>query len=64
MTAEDRRIEKKNRNMNEPIFFYLSGTKIPEELVINKISKDTVSGYVSIPKANGQQPASNSSSGK
>jgi uncharacterized protein (DUF2141 family) len=65
MTAEDRRIEKKNRNMNEPIFFYISGTKIPEELVINKLGKDTVSGYVSIPKANGQsQPASTSSSGK
>jgi chromosome segregation ATPase len=65
MTAEDRKIEKKNRNMNEPIFFYLSGTKIPEEVVINKIGKDTVSGYVSIPKANGQsQPASASSSGR
>ncbi len=65
MTAEDRRIEKKNRNMNEPIFFYISGTKIPEELVINKLGKDTVSGYVSIPKANGQsQPATTSSSGK
>jgi chromosome segregation ATPase len=65
MTAEDRRIEKKNRNMNEPIFFYLSGTKIPEELVINKLGKDTISGYVSIPKANSQsQPASTSSSGK
>ena len=65
MTAEDRRIEKKNRNMNEPIFFYISGTKIPEELVINKLGKDTVSGYISIPKANGQsQPASTSSSGR
>jgi chromosome segregation ATPase len=64
MTAEDRRIEKKNRNMNEPIFFYLSGTKIPEELVINKLGKDTVSGYVSIPKANSQSPSSTSSSGK
>ncbi|HEY6128997.1 MAG TPA: hypothetical protein VIW23_12525 [Candidatus Acidoferrum sp.] len=66
MTAEDRKIEKKNRNMNEPIFFYLSGTKIPEELVINKMGKDTVSGYVSIPKANGQgqQSSSASSSGK
>jgi len=65
MTAEDRRIEKKNRNMNDPIFFYISGTKIPEELVINKLGKDTVSGYVSIPKANGQsQPATTSSSGK
>jgi uncharacterized protein (DUF2141 family) len=64
MTAEDRRIEKKNRNMNEPIFFYISGTKIPEELVINKLGKDTVSGYVSIPKANGQsQPGTTSSSG-
>jgi len=65
MTAEDRKIEKKNRNMNEPIFFYLSGTKIPEELVINKLGKDTVSGYISIPKANGQsQPTTTSSSGK
>src|SRR5712671_5377612 len=64
MTAEDRRIEKKNRNMNEPIFFYISGTKIPEELVINKLGKDTVSGYVSIPKANGQSQTTNSSSGK
>jgi len=63
MTAEDRRLEKKNRAMNEPIFFYLSGTKIPEELVINKVGKDTVSGYVSVPKANSQQ-ASASSSGK
>jgi chromosome segregation ATPase len=64
MTAEDRKIEKKNRNMNEPIFFYLSGTKIPEELVINKLGKDTVSGYVSIPKANGQSQPTTSSSGR
>jgi uncharacterized protein (DUF2141 family) len=64
MTAEDRRLEKKNRTMNEPIFFYLSGTKIPEELVINKVGKDTVSGYVSIPKANAQSSATTSTSGK
>jgi hypothetical protein len=64
MTAEDRRLEKKNRFMNEPIFFYLSGTKIPEELVINKVGKDTVSGYVSVPKANAQTQSSASSSGK
>src|SRR6266478_9986754 len=61
MTAEDRKIEKKNRNMNEPIFFYLSGTKIPEELVINKLGKDTISGYVSIPKANAQSQSSTTS---
>jgi len=29
MTVEDKQFEKKNRAMNEPIFFYLSGTKLP-----------------------------------
>jgi len=63
MTTEDRSLIKKNRFMNEPIFFYLSGTKIPEEVVINKVGKDTISGYVSIPKANAA-PAATSTSGK
>jgi type II secretory pathway pseudopilin PulG len=39
VTIEDRRFEKKNRAMNEPIFFYLSGTHIPEEIVVNKVGK-------------------------
>ena len=52
MTVEDKRFDKKNRALNEPIFFYTSGTKIPEEVVINKVGKDTISGYVSVPKAN------------
>lgn len=52
MTVEDKRFEKKNRALNEPIFFYTSGTKMPDEIVINKVGKDTVSGYISIPKAN------------
>lgn len=65
LTAEDRRLEKKNRAINEPVFFYLSGTKIPEELVINKVGKNTISGYVSIPKATSQPATSpTSSSGK
>jgi chromosome segregation ATPase len=64
LTSEDRRLEKKNRSLNEPIFFYLSGTKLPQELVINKVGKDSVSGYVSIPKANTHPPTSSSSSGR
>jgi len=64
MTVEDKRFEKKNRAMNEPIFFYLSGTKLPEEMVINKVGKNTVSGYVSIPKANSQSQATSTTSGK
>jgi uncharacterized protein (DUF2141 family) len=61
MVVEDKRFEKKNRAMNEPVFFYISGTRIPEELVINKVTKDQISGYVSIPKANTQQTASGTS---
>jgi len=54
-TVEDKGYEAKNANINSPIFFYLSGTHQPEELVINKVGKNTISGYLSIPKAN--QPA-------
>ncbi len=64
MTVEDKRFEKKNRALNEPIFFYTSGTHIPEEIVINKAGKNTISGYVSIPKANSQVATSTTKSGK
>ena len=64
MTVEDKRFDKKNRALNEPIFFYTSGTHIPEELVINKAGKNTISGYISIPKANAQVAATTSKSGK
>src|SRR5437879_3128018 len=57
VTVEDKQFEKKNRAMNEPIFFYLSGTHIPQEIVVNKVGKNTISGYVSIPKANSQTAA-------
>ena len=63
LTAEDRQLQKKNRAVNEPIFFYIHGTKIPQELVINKVGKDTISGYVSIPKANAAPAAATSTSG-
>jgi len=62
MTVEDKKFEKKNRAVNEPIFFYTSGARYPEEMVVNKVGKNIVSGYVSIPKANAQ-PATTSSSG-
>jgi hypothetical protein len=52
MTVEDKRFDKKNRALNEPIFFYTGGTKLADEIVINKVGKDTISGYISIPKAN------------
>jgi hypothetical protein len=33
------------------MFFYTSGSHVPEELVINKVGKNTISGYLSTPKA-------------
>ena len=64
MVVEDKRLEKKNRALNEPIFFYLSGTHLPQEIVINKVGKDQISGYVSIPKANSQPTSASTTSGK
>src|SRR5258708_17788920 len=42
MTVEDKRFEKKNRAMNEQVFFYISGTNIPYELVINNVINDHI----------------------
>ena len=53
-TVEDKRYEEKNSNINTPIFFYTSGSHLPEEIVINKVGKNMISGYLSIPKANSQ----------
>jgi hypothetical protein len=37
--------------VNQPIFFYVPGTRQPEELIVNNVGENSVSGYVSIPKA-------------
>src|SRR6266705_2280705 len=49
--ADDKNFEKKNRSVNEPIFFYIGGTRQAVELVINKVSKNTATGYLSVPKS-------------
>jgi chromosome segregation ATPase len=61
--ADDRTFEKKDRSVNEPIFFYTGGSRSALELVINKVSKSSATGYLSAPKAPAQQ-ASASSSGQ
>ncbi len=63
-TVEDKKFEAKNANINSPIFFYLSGTHLPEEIVINKVGKNTISGYLSIPKANSQPVTAATKSGQ
>ena len=46
--ADDKLTEKKDRNINEPLQFYVA--KSLYEIVINSVGKDTVSGYLSSPK--------------
>jgi hypothetical protein len=58
LLADDLQVEKKGRTVNEPIFFYLAGSKKPYELVVNKVESDRVTGYLSTPKGATQEMAS------
>lgn len=62
--ADDNSFEKKDRSVNEPIFFYTGGTRAALELVVNKVTKTTATGYLSIPKASGATSASTATSGQ
>ena len=48
VNADDKLTEKKDRNINEPLQFYVSNSLY--EIVVNTVSKDSVSGYLSSPK--------------
>jgi hypothetical protein len=48
--ADDKKIEKKDRNVNEPLQFYTGRDRNLFEVVINAVDKDVVSGYMSTPK--------------
>jgi hypothetical protein len=50
LLADDMEIEKKDRTVNEPIFFYLRGSKRFYELVVNKVESAKAMGYLSTPK--------------
>jgi hypothetical protein len=62
--ADDNSFEKKDRSVNEPIFFYTGGTRNALELVVNKVTKSTATGYLSIPKSAGAASASTATSGQ
>lgn len=50
VTADDKTVEKKDRNINEPIQFYTSKAKQPYEIVVNRVTKDSIAGYLATPK--------------
>jgi chromosome segregation ATPase len=50
VSADDRNIEKKDKNLDEPVQFYTGKNPVLYELVVNDIEKNEVSGYLSTPK--------------
>jgi chromosome segregation ATPase len=49
--VDDKKFEKRNRSVNEPVFFITHGSRDKLELVINQVSKDKIVGYLSVPKS-------------
>jgi len=63
MYIDDARYEKKNRSVNEPIYFFTRGTRAPMELTVNQVAKDKIVGYLSVPKSASTTHAQASTSG-
>ena len=56
--ADDKRYEKKDRNVNEPLQFYSGKDPALYEIVVNSISsKNQIAGYLSTPKGAPAPPA-------
>ena len=56
VSADDRNIEKKDKSLDEPVQFYTGKDPVLYEIVVNNISKNQISGYLSTPKG-AVQPA-------
>jgi hypothetical protein len=50
LVADDKKVEKKDKNVNEPLQFYVAKARQPYEIVVNEVSKDHIVGYLSTPK--------------
>ena len=48
--ADDKKVEKRDRTINEPVQLYLAAYRQPVEIVVNDVKKDEVVGYVAMPK--------------
>jgi hypothetical protein len=63
MLVDDNRLEKKNVDLYEPVWISSSDAPQPVEIVVNKITKNHIHGYVSAPKySNAELNSGNSAS--
>lgn len=49
--ADDKKVERKDKTLEEPIQFYTRGTRALYEIVVYDVQKNAISGYLSTPKA-------------
>lgn len=61
MIVDDDQLQKKNVNLFEPIWIHTENESQPVQIVVNKIGKDSVHGYVSAPKYKPSELASEGS---
>ncbi len=50
LVTDDKRVEKKDKNLHEPVQFYVGGLRQPFEIVVTEVSKDKIIGYLATPK--------------
>ncbi len=50
IVVDDNQLEKKDRTVNEPVAFLVGHNRVRYELVVNWVKKDSIGGYLSIPK--------------
>lgn len=50
LLADDKKVEKKDKNTNEPVQFYVTGARQPYEIVVNQVHKNRIVGYLAVPK--------------
>jgi septation ring formation regulator EzrA len=48
--VDDKKLEKKDKLVNEPIQFLVGNEQLRYEIVVNKVEKDRIVGYLSTPK--------------
>ena len=63
MVVDDNQLNKRRVNLYEPIWIHMESAGQPVQIVVNKISKNFVHGYISAPKYKAGELATTSASG-
>lgn len=50
LIVDDRTVQQKHVNLDQPVMFYTPDTQLPVEVVINRITKNHIHGYISMAK--------------